>query len=332
MSKIFPELFDLADSGDFDESSAAVVAERAANVLRPSGALNRLDELAAWLAGWQRTESPHVDRPAVVLFAGDHGVVAEGVSAYPASVTGSIMDALRAGSATASVMARHLGATLDVVDVGVGRPTGNIRAEPALTGHQLQLAMDAGRLAISSMDASDLLILGEIGIGNTTAAAAVSMALFGGEAADWVGPGSGLDGERLAHKAKVVEEAVRRVSWSNPLEVLRELGGRELAAITGAVMEARGRSIPVLLDGFVVTSAVIPLEVARPGYLDHCWPAHISPEPGHRRLVEMLDRPAILELGMRLGEGTGALVALPLLGLAARSVVEVATFEEWGLE
>lgn len=314
-----------------DGQAAAAVTARAARVLRPTGALARLDELAVWLAGWQRTDEPRVDGPVVVIFAGDHGVASDGVSAYPPSVTAAMVDALHAGSATAAVMARHVGASLRVVDVGVGNPTGNIRHESAMSERQFQQSVEAGQAAVSALETVDLLVLGEIGIGNTTAAAAVAMALLGGDARDWVGPGSGLDSKGLNHKRRVVDEAVRRFSWSDPLQVLREVGGWELAAIAGAVIEARHRSIPVLLDGFVVTSAAIPLEIAHPGYLDHCWPAHVSAEPGHRRLVHQLGKPPILDLGMRLGEGSGALTAVPILSLAARSVVEVATFEEWGL-
>ena len=313
-----------------DLESAAKVRERAGEVLRPAGALRRLDELAIWLAGWQRTTRPVVDNPVVAIFGGDHGVVAERVSAYPSSVTSAMVEALRSGTATAAVMARHLGARLEVVDVGVGVPTGNICTGPALTVSQFEHAVGMGGALVSDMTC-DVLLLGEIGIGNTTPAAAISLALFGGAAGDWVGPGTGLDPDGVAHKTRVVSEAASRLRDAAPLDALRELGGWELAAIAGAVVAARQGSIPVLLDGFVTTASVVPLEVARPGLLDHCWPGHVSAEPGHRRLVDMLARPPILDLEMRLGEASGALAALPILGLAARSVVDVATFEEWGL-
>lgn len=325
------ELLDLEGVAYPDDGCATAVADRAANVLRPRGALHRLDELAVWLAAWQRTAKPAVNHPALVIFGGDHGVATDGVSAYPVSITAAMMEALAGGSATASVMARHLEVALHVVDVGVGKPTGNIRVEPAMSERQFERTVEAGRAMVSALETPDLLMLGEIGIGNTTSAAAVSMALLGGESRDWVGPGSGLDNEGMAQKRRVVEEAVGRVSWSDPMDVLCELGGWELAAIAGAVIEARHRSLPVLLDGFVVTAAVMALEVAHPGYLDHCWPAHVSAEPGHRRLVGELSRQPILDLGMRLGEGSGALAALPILSIAARSVVDVATFEELGL-
>lgn len=314
-----------------DDQTGLAVARRASSVLRPSGALERLDELAVWLAQWQRTPEPGAGRAHLLIFAGDHGVAAEGVSAYPSSVTAAMVSALEAGVATAAVMCRRLGVGLHVVDVGVDRPTGNIRVEPALSPSQFAESVAAGRSAVSSIVDLDVVLLGEVGIGNTTVAAAVAMALFGGEAGDWVGPGSGLDAEGLAHKMDVVEEAVARVGEAAPLEILRQLGGWELAAIAGALIESRHRSIPVLLDGIVVTASAASLEVTHAGYLDHCWPAHVSAEPGHRRLVEGLGRRPILDLEMRLGEGSGALAALSILDLAARSVVEVATFEEWGL-
>lgn len=325
------DLLDLEAMAMPDMAAAEQVRHRSQRVLRPRGALQRLDDLAVWLAGWQHTPRPTVDDPRALIFAGDHGVVAEGVSAYPAKVTAAMVEALRSGKATAAVMARHLGVALDVFDVGVGKPSGNIRVEPALDDAQFVVAVERGRAAVVGVDHADVLVIGEIGIGNTTPAAAMSLSLFGGEAADWVGPGAGLDPEGVVHKAEVVAEAARRVDGAGPLEVLRQLGGWELAAMAGAVIEARRRSIPVLLDGFVNTAAVIPLELAHPGYLDHCWPGHLSPEPGHARLLGVLGRAPILDLEMRLGEGSGALAALPLLALAARSVVEVATFEEAGL-
>jgi nicotinate-nucleotide--dimethylbenzimidazole phosphoribosyltransferase len=323
---IAPDTLALPDLATQEE-----VRLRSQRVLRPRGALQRLDDLAVWLAGWQRTARPAIENPVAIVFAGDHGVTAEGVSAYPSPVTAAMVDALRSGTATAAVMARHLGVTLEVIDVGIGRPTGNIRVEPALDEAQFAWAIEQGRAIVAGADEADLVVIGEIGIGNTTPAAAISLSMFGGEADDWVGPGSGLDPVGVARKADVVEEAVSRVGDTEPLEILRQLGGWELAAMAGAASEARRRSMPVLLDGFVTTAAVMPLEVAHPGFLDHCWPAHRSAEPGHSRLLDRLGRTPILELEMRLGEGSGALAALPLLALAARSVVDVATFEEWGL-
>jgi nicotinate-nucleotide--dimethylbenzimidazole phosphoribosyltransferase len=322
----------LADLPDPDEHARASVERRAASVLRPTDALARLDEVAAWLAAWQRTERPGVERPHVIVFAADHGVASAGVSAYPIDVTAAMLDALEKHAATASAMAAVMGATLDVVDAGVGRPTGDIRVEPAMDAARFDDAVRLGVDAVRRADA-DLLVLGEMGIGNTTAAAAVATSLSDEPADRWCGRGTGLDDEGLARKRDAVDACrarVRRVT-DDPLEVLREAGGAELAAIAGAMVEARRRSIPVVLDGYVVTAAVAPLEVACPGALAHVVAGHRSAEPGHGRLLDVLALRPLLELDLRLGEGTGALAAVPLVKLAAAAVVEVATFEEWGL-
>ena len=321
----------LTDLPGPDRAAHDQVAGRAATVLRPAGAFARLDTVAAWLAGWQGTTAPKVERPHVAVFAADHGVAADGVSAYPTEVTAAMADAIRSGVATITVLARQAGATLELVDVGVGRPTGNIRVADAMGPEDFDAAVASGAAAVESVDA-DLLVVGEIGIGNTTAAAAVAAAVLGGEAIDWVGPGTGVVGAALAHKCDVVQTAVDRVGAVSPLEALRRLGGRELAAMAAAVAAARRRRLPVVLDGFIATAAVAPLAVARPGSLDHCIAGHCSAEPGHERLLEALGLDPLMRLDLRLGEGSGALVAVPIIRMAAAAVVEVATFEEWGLQ
>ncbi len=321
----------LAELPGPDRDARDQVAARAATVLRPAGAFARLDAVAAWLAGWQGTASPRAERPHVAVFAADHGVAADGVSAYPAEVTAAMLDAIRSGVATITVLAREVGASLEVFDVGVARPTGNIRVTDAMSVQEFDDAVAAGAAAVESVDA-DLLVVGEIGIGNTTAAAAVAAAALGGDAADWVGPGTGVVGAALTHKCDVVQAALDRVGPVAPLEALRRLGGRELAAMAGAVAAARRRRLPVVLDGFIAGAAVVPLEVARPGSLDHCIAGHCSAEPGHQRLLEVLGLDPLMQLDLRLGEGSGALVAVPIIRMAAAAVVEVATFEEWGLQ
>ncbi len=311
-----------------DAAAAMSVGIRSAHVLRPTGAFERLDRIAAWLAGWHRTDRPVVERAHAILFAGDHGVVAEGVSAYPPEVTAAMVAALKEGRATASVLAGQVAATLSVVDVAVGHPTGNIRTTDALTPKRFDAAARAGIEAVEACSA-DLLVVGEMGIGNTTPAAAVAASLLGGTAADWVGPGTGVSGEALSNKTRVVQDAVERVGSVNPLEALRRLGGAELVAIAAAVMAARRRRIPVVLDGFIATASVLPLEAATPGALAHCIAGHQSAEPGHIRLLKHLNLDPLLDLGLRLGEGSGALAAVPLIRMAAAAVVEVATFEEW---
>jgi len=321
----------LAGAPGPDQTSRAAVAARAANVLRPAGALSRLDDVAAWLAAWQRTSRPAVERPAAIVFVGDHGVADHGVSAYPAAVTEAMLRALREGVATAAAMARSVGAEIRVVDVGTGRPTGDITVEPALSIERNEECFETGRAAVADTGC-DLLIVGEMGIGNTTPAAAIAASLYGGPAEVWTGRGTGIDDETWTRKVAVVEAARERLAPNaGPIEILRQCGGSELTAIAGAIVEARVRSIPVVLDGFVVTAAAAPLDALVAGALDHCVAGHRSPEPGHSLLLEKLAMEPLLDLGMRLGEASGALAAIPLVRLAAAAVVEVATFEEWGL-
>lgn len=312
-----------------DMEAGDAVRLRAADILRPAGALARLDDLAAWVAEWQRTPAPAVTRPAALIFAADHGVAAAGVSNYPVEVTGAMLSAYRAGKSTVTAFASVVGATVQAIDVGVGLPTGDIRFEAALSPERFDECVTAGRTAVEALDA-DLLVLGEMGIGNTTAAAAVTAALLGGEPAEWVGRGTGVDDEGLARKQAAVQQAVTRVDGiDDPLEVLREVGGAELVAMAAAMVAARQRNLPVLLDGYVVTSAALPLHVATAGSLDHCQVGHCSAEPGHRRLVQHLGRQPLLDLGMRLGEGSGAMAAVPLIAMACAGITQVPTFGEW---
>ena len=324
----------LADLPTPDETARAAVRDRAAHVLRPTGALARLDDVAVWLAGWQRTARPAVARPAVTIFAADHGVASAGVSAYPAEVTKAMLAALEDRVATSAVLARGVGARFETVDVGVGAPTGDIRSEPALDPGRFAACVAAGVAATdrAAEHGADLLVVGEMGIGNTTPSAAVCVALFGGTPEDWAGRGTGVDDEGLARKRAAVAAAAERIAGtSDPVEILRQVGGAELVAMAAAVARARRRSIPVLLDGFVVGAAVAPLAVATPGALDHCLASHRSAEAGHRRLLDRLAMAPLLELDLRLGEGSGALVAIPIVRAAALAVTDVATFEERGL-
>ncbi|MDH3708092.1 MAG: nicotinate-nucleotide--dimethylbenzimidazole phosphoribosyltransferase, partial [Acidimicrobiia bacterium] len=312
---------------------AQVAAQaRADDILRPAGALARLDELAVWVAGWQANARPRIDRPAALVFAGDHGVVAEGVTAYPAEVTASMLAAFEQQVATISALGRAAGVEVRAVDVGVGLPTGNLAAEPALDEDRLRSAMTQGGEAVAELadDGADLVALGEMGIGNTTAAAAICTTLLDGGAADWVGRGAGVDDDGLARKQAVVDRAVARLGDdTDPLRVLAELGGTELAAIAGATLEARRRALPVVLDGYICTAAVLPLHQARPGVLDHCRAGHRSAEPGHGRLLAAIGMEPILELDLRLGEGSGAVAAVPLIRMACAALSEVPTFSEW---
>jgi len=322
----------LVDMPAFDDAAGAIVRERSARVLRPGGALQRLDDVAVHMAGWRAQTSPTVEHPAILVFAADHGVAAAGVSNYPSDITAEMLRAVRAGRATINAYARSTGATIDVIDVGVGSPTGDIRSEPAMSPERFE---EVARAAIAAVDAAaadgtDLLVLGELGIGNTTIAAALPAALLGGDAIRWVGRGTGIDDDGLARKRAAVEQAAARVAQlDDPIEVLREIGGTELAAMAAACARARHHRIPVVLDGYIATSAVLPLHVAAAGSLDHCLAGHVSAEPGHRAVLDHIGQVPLLDLGLRLGEGTGAAAAIPIVRLACAGVVDVATFDEW---
>jgi nicotinate-nucleotide--dimethylbenzimidazole phosphoribosyltransferase len=313
-----------------DPACTAAVHERAAQILRPSGALAWLDELAGWIAGWHRTERPRIERPVGLIFAADHGVAAaEAVSAYPTDVTAAMFDAYRHGRSTISAFARQVGATVVAVDVGIGKPTADIRFEAALDPERFDRTVEAAVAAVDRLD-GDLLVVGEMGIGNTTPSAAIAAALAGGETAAWVGRGTGVDDAGLDRKRAAVQQAVRRIAGvTDPIEVLREVGGCELVAIAAAVVAARHRSLPVVLDGYVVTASVLPLVMFDPAALDHCIVGHCSAEPGHRRLLERLGKRPLLDLDMRLGEGSGAMAAVPLVAMACAGITEVPTFAEW---
>jgi len=312
-----------------DGDAAAAVRGRAAEILRPAGALARLDEVAAWVAEWQGTPTPAVRRPAALIFAADHGVAAAGVSKYPIEVTGAMLAAYRAGKSTISAFADVAGATVEAIDVGVGRPTADIRVEPAMSQDRFDEACAAARLAVESLQA-DLLVIGEMGIGNTTAAAAVVAALAGGDVDVWVGRGTGVDDEGLQRKCDAVRSAVTRIeSVTDPLEVLREVGGAELVAMAAAIVAARHRQLPVLLDGYVVTASAFVLATAVPGALDHCIVGHCSAEPGHGLLLQRLGMQPLLDLEMRLGEGSGAMASVPLVAMACAGITDVPTFGEW---
>ncbi len=312
-----------------DDASFAAVSDRAANILRPSGALARFDSVAAWVAGWQRTASPAVRRPAALIFAADHGIATAGVSAYPTDVTAAMLAAYRAGKSTINAFAAVAGASVQAIDVGVGRPTGDIRTESALSPERFAEAVAAGRTAVDQLDA-DLLVLGEMGIGNTTAAAAIAAALCGADSAEWVGRGTGVDDDGLQRKQTAVAMALTRIAAvHDPFEVLREVGGAELVAITAAIVAARHRQLPVILDGYVVTAAALPLHCHNPAALDHCVAGHCSAEPGHRRLLQRIGKQPLLDLDMRLGEGSGAMAAVPLVAMACVGITDVPTFGEW---
>jgi nicotinate-nucleotide--dimethylbenzimidazole phosphoribosyltransferase len=314
-----------------DEAAAAAAEAREPQLTKPPGALGRLEDLAAWMCRWQGRHPPTMDRARCVVFAGNHGVAARGVSAFPAEVTAQMVANFETGGAAINQMCRANGIALTVVALDLERPTADFTTAPAMDETDVVAALNSG--LAEGAKAADVLCLGEMGIANTTAAAALCHALFGGTATGWTGPGSGLHGTELSRKAQIVAEAVavHRPQANGPLDLLRRLGGRELAAIAGAVIGARLARVPVLLDGFICTAAAATLEAAVPGALDHCLVAHRSQEPGHRLLFEQLRQAPLLDLGLRLGEGSGAALAVPILRAAAACHSGMATFAEAGV-
>jgi len=311
-----------------DCAAAEAVAGREASLTKPPGSLGRLEDVVAWLARWQGRSPPRLERVDILVFAGNHGVTAQGVSAYPAEVTAQMVANFQAGGAAINQLARAAAANLHVVSLWLERPTADFTLEPAMDEAGFLAAATRGYDAVSP--ACDLVCVGEMGIGNTTAAAAMAAALFGGGAMRWAGRGTGLDEQGLARKRAVIDRALARHAdlIDRPLRVAVALGGRELAAILGAVLAARRRSIPVLLDGFVATAAVAPLHRLNAGALEHALAAHVSAEAGHRQLLDELGLPPLLDLGMRLGEGSGAAVAVLVLRAALACHLGMATFAQ----
>ena len=314
-----------------DEAAAARARAHDAQLTKPAGALGRLESLATWAAAWQGRHPPRTERIQVVVFAGNHGVAARGVSAYPAAVTAQMVANFEAGGAAINQLCGVLGAALTVVPLDLDTPTEDMTERPALGETDCVAALEAGMVAVD--EGADLLCLGEMGIGNTTAAAALTAALCGGDGASWAGPGTGVDSDGLARKAAAVDAALARHAEArrDPLAALSCVGGRELAAIAGAVVQARHRRVPVLLDGFACTAAAAVIAKLRNDGLDHTQVAHRSAEPGHQRLLEALSLDPLLDLGLRLGEASGAALAAALVRMAVTAHNGMATFESAGV-
>lgn len=314
-----------------DPAARAAAAARQAQLTKPPGSLGRLEEIAIFLAGWQRRARPVIAHGRAVIFAGNHGVVAHGVSAFPAAVTAQMVANFAAGGAAINALAAAAGLTLAVVPLDLDRPTADFTLAPAMTAPECLAALNAGAAAIG--DDTDLLVLGEMGIGNSTAAAALCAAAFGGGAAAWVGPGTGVDAAGITRKIAAVTAglAAHAGRMDDPFALLRHLGGRETAAIAGAVVAARRRGLAVVLDGFICTAALAPLAAARPAIVAHCLAGHCSAEPGHARLLDRIGLAPLLRLDMRLGEGSGAAVAVGVIRAALMAHERMATFAEAGV-
>ena len=321
----------LAEAPGPDTTATAAAQDRNGQLTKPPGALGRLEDLAIWYAGWRGDGRPRIEAPQVLIFAGNHGVTARGVSAFPAEVTVQMVANFEAGGAAINQLSKAAGAQMQVHALELDRPTADFTQGPAMSEAEVVAALAAGWNAVDPE--ADLVVTGEMGIGNTTSAAAIAHALFGGAPADWTGRGTGVDAAGIALKSQVVAEglAANPSAGADPLEALRCLGGRELAGMAGAIARARVLRIPVILDGFICTAAAATLARAVPGALDHAVAGHVSAEAAHARMLQELGKEPMLALGMRLGEGSGAALAINVLKGAIACHSGMATFAEAGV-
>ncbi|WP_282150975.1 nicotinate-nucleotide--dimethylbenzimidazole phosphoribosyltransferase [Ruegeria atlantica] len=334
---MLPELKDLntlrealSNAPGPDGNALQGAAERNGQLTKPPGALGRLEDLAIWYASWRGDARPQISAPQVIVFAGNHGVTAQGVSAFPPEVTVQMVMNFEHGGAAINQLAKAAGATMNVHALDLDRPTADFTAGPAMSEEELLEALRVGWTAVDHN--ADLLVVGEMGIGNTTPAAAIACALFGGDAADWTGRGTGVDDAGLANKTRVVAEGIALHGGSGDgLEILRRLGGREIAAMAGAIAAARALRIPVILDGFICSAAAACLANMSEGALDHTIAGHQSAEGAHAAVLAKLGKEPLLSLGLRLGEGSGGALAINILKCAVACHSGMATFAEAGV-
>lgn len=328
-AQAFADFQDLLMLGpDGDETAVAAVRARDMQLTKPAGSLGQLETLVEFLARWQGKVSPTIEDPMVAIFAANHGVTDQGVSAFPRDVTKQMVNNFTKGGAAISQICAMHEINLRVFELALDMPTGDITVVPAMDERTCAATIAYGMEAIAGD--VDLLCIGEMGIGNTTVAAAVYAALYGGTGADWVGRGTGVDDAGLRRKADAVDKALMRHAGrlNSPFEILVNLGGREIAAMLGAIISARHQKVPVIVDGFVATSAAAIAHAVAPGSIDHCLFAHVSAESGHARALEVMGKTGLLDLGMRLGEGSGAALAAVLCKTALHLHTNMATFAE----
>jgi nicotinate-nucleotide--dimethylbenzimidazole phosphoribosyltransferase len=312
---------------DGDEAAVAAVRARDSQLTKPAGSLGQLETLVEFLARWQGRAKPRLDNPMVTIFAGNHGVTDQGVSAFPREVTAQMVANFTNGGAAISQICALHEINLRVFELALELPTGDITQEAALDDRMCAATIAYGMEAIAGKP--DLICIGEMGIGNTTVAAAIFAALYGGTGADWVGRGTGIDDAGLTRKADAVDRALalHKDELDHPLAILARLGGREIAAMLGALLAARHQKVPVIVDGFVATSAAAIAHAVNPAAIDHCLFAHVSAESGHARALAAMGQKGLLDLGMRLGEGSGAALAAVLAKTALHLHNNMATFE-----
>ena len=314
-----------------DAHAAAAARDRQNSLTKPPGSLGRLEQIAEFMAAWRGTARPDIWRAQALVFAGNHGICAQGVNPYPQEVTAQMVANFEAGGAAINQLCAVNGAELSVIALELGRPTKDFTEGPAMDEADCLDAFWQGASAVD--EGADILILGEMGIGNSTVAAALAAACFGGPVAEWVGPGTGSDKAGILHKIEVIERGLKRHAdvMGNAPAILAALGGREQAAICGAVLAARAARIPVILDGFICTAAAAVLYATDKRLLDHCLVGHVSTEPGHRKLLAAIHKRPVLEFDMRLGEGSGAALALGIVRAALACHNGMATFGEAGV-
>lgn len=313
-----------------DEAAQTAAAARNDVLTKPPGALGRLEDLAVWYAGWRGQAQPKVQAPQVIVFAGNHGVAARGVSAFPIEVTAQMVANFTAGGAAINQLAKAAGARIDVHALDLDRPTQDFTQAPAMSEAECVAALTTGWDAVAPE--ADVLVVGEMGIGNTTSAAAIAHALYGGAAEDWTGRGTGVTDEALSLKTAVVRDGVARMGAARDgVAVLSELGGREIAAMAGAIAAARTHRIPVILDGFICCAAAACLLETSTDALDHAVAGHQSAEAAHGAVLDRLGKAPLLALGLRLGEGSGAALAISILRAAVACHSDMATFAEAGV-
>jgi nicotinate-nucleotide--dimethylbenzimidazole phosphoribosyltransferase len=312
-----------------NQEALARAIKREPQLTKPPGSLGRLEELSHWLAAWQGRHPPQIINARTQVFAGNHGVTCKGVSAYPSAVTEQMVGNFQAGGAAINQLCQTFNITLKVDPLELNNPTADFTEGPAMSELETIKCICHGMDQVE--EGLDILCLGEMGIGNTTSAAAICHALYGGNAADWTGPGTGVEGEAMSAKTHLVAQAVKTHSCNDGLDVLMCLGGRELAAIVGAIIAARLKAVPVMLDGYVCSAAASILEATIPGALDHCKVGHASSEPGHRLLLERINKNPLIDFEMRLGEASGAALAVSLLKAAVACHNGMATFAEAGV-
>ena len=302
------------------------------NILtKPSGALGKLEELAIFMAGWQAVEIPKIDLAQTIIFAGNHGVCAQGINPFPQTVTKAMVQNMRQGGAAINQLCKVSGAEIHIIELELEQPTNDITVAPALREEECLDAFNQGVQAVR--DEADIVLLGEMGIGNSTISSALCLGMFGGATETWVGVGTGADAAMQARKARVIAQAAVRhkEALTTPFGVLCALGGREQAAICGAMVAGRLLRVPVLVDGFIGTAAIAPF-YKYDGMFDHVIIAHKSAEAGHALLLKHIHKTALLDLNMRLGEGSGAAVALSIMRGALACHKGMASFAEAGIE